>query len=64
VAELAGRPFVGGIASVAHEVAHARTLISAGFESGVQACLTLDHFKRAVRHHDRQLQLDAMIAPR
>jgi hypothetical protein len=30
----------------------------------VQACLTLDHFKRAVRHHDRQLQLDAMIAPR
>ena len=64
VAELVERPFVGGIASVAHEAAHARTLISAGFEPDVQACLTLDHFERAVRYHDRQLQLDAMIAPR
>jgi 2-phosphosulfolactate phosphatase len=64
VAELVGRPFVGGIASVAHEAAPARSLISAGFEADVQACLTLDHFERAVRYRDRQLQLDAMIAPR
>ncbi len=57
VAELVERPFVGGIASVAHEASHARALAAAGFESDVTACLTLDRFDVAVRYHDRQLQL-------
>lgn len=57
VAELVERPFVGGIASVAHEASHARALAAAGFESDVTACLTLDQFDVAVRYHDRQLQL-------
>lgn len=57
VAELVERPFVGGIASVAHEASHARALAAAGFEADVTACLTLDQFDVAVRYHDRQLQL-------
>lgn len=64
VAEAVERPFVGGIASVAHEAAHARSLVAAGFEADVQACLTLDRYDRAVRYHDRQLQLEGAAAPR
>ena len=64
VAEAVERPFVGGIASVAHEAAHARALAAAGFEADVQACLTLDRFDGAVRYHDRQLQLDGASATR
>lgn len=57
VAELVERPFVGGIASLAHEAAHARALVDAGFDGDVAACLTLDQFDVAVRYQDRQLQL-------
>jgi len=64
VAESVERPFVGGIASVAHEAAHARSLVAAGFEADVQACLSLDRYDRAVRYHDRQLQLDGAAASR
>lgn len=60
VAEAVERPFIGGIASVAHEAMHARSLIAAGFESDVEACLTLDRFDAAVRYQDRQLQHDAV----
>ncbi len=58
VAEMAERPFQGGIASVALEAAHARSLIAAGFERDVELCLTLDRYERAVRYHERQLQLE------
>jgi 2-phosphosulfolactate phosphatase len=64
IAEAVERPFVGGIASVAYEASHARSLAAAGFEADVQACLTLDQFGVAVRYHDRQLQLDAGAALR
>ncbi len=64
VAEAVERPFVGGIASVAHEAAHARSLVAAGFEADVHACLALDRYDRAVRYHDRQLQLDGAAATR
>ena len=64
VAELVGRPVGGGIAKGAHEAVHARTRIGAGFEPDGQAGLTLEHFERVGRYHDRHLQLDAMIAPR
>lgn len=64
VAEAVERPFMGGIASVAYEATHARSLAAAGFEADVQACLTLDHVDVAVRYHDRQLQLDAGAALR
>jgi 2-phosphosulfolactate phosphatase len=64
VAEAVERPFTGGIASVAHEAAHARALSAAGFDADVQACLTLDRFDTAVRYHDRQLQLDAVAVAR
>ena len=58
VAEMAERPFIGGIASVALEASHAKSLIAAGFERDVELCLTLDRYDRAVRYHDRQLQLE------
>jgi 2-phosphosulfolactate phosphatase len=58
VAELVERPFVGGVSSIAHEAAHARSLANAGFEADVLSCLTLDRYDVAVRYHDRQLQLD------
>jgi len=64
VAEAVERPFVGGIASVAHEAAHAQSLVAAGFGDDVQACLSLDRFDTAVRYQDRQLQLDAAVALR
>ena len=63
VAEMAERPFVGGIATVALEATHARSLSEAGFDGDVRACLTLDHYARAVRYHDRQLQLEPTLAP-
>ncbi len=62
VAEMAERPFQGGVASVALEAGHARSLVAAGFERDVELCLTLDRFDRSVRYHDRQLQLEP--APR
>lgn len=58
VAEMAERPFMGGIASVALEAGHATSLSAAGFERDVELCLTLDRFDRAVRYYDRQLQLE------
>ena len=58
VAEMAERPFQGGIASVALEAGHAKALIAAGFERDVEWCLTLDRFDRPVRYHDRQLQFE------
>ncbi|AMW05066.1 2-phosphosulfolactate phosphatase [Gemmatimonas phototrophica] len=64
VAEAVERPFVGGIASVAFEAAHARSLAANGFEADVQACLSLDRFDVAVRYHDRQLQLAGVTASR
>lgn len=64
VAEAVERPFIGGVASVAHEATHARSLAAAGFEADVQACLTLDRYDLAVRYHDRQLQLDSGAASR
>lgn len=64
VAEAVERPFVGGVASLAHEAAHARSLTAAGFEADVRACLALDRFDLAVRYHERQLQLDGGAAAR
>lgn len=64
VAEMVERPFVGGIASVAHEALHAASLIAAGFADDVQACLSLDRFDTAVRYQDRQLHLDGAMAHR
>ena len=58
VAEAAERPFMGGIASVALEAGHAKSLIAAGFGRDVELCFTLDRYDRAVRYHDRQLQLE------
>lgn len=58
VAEMAERPFIGGIASVALEADHAKSLIAAGFGRDVELCLALDRYDRAVRYHDRQLQLE------
>ena len=58
VAEMAERPFLGGIASLALEAGHAGSLIAAGFEGDVERCLTLDRYDRAVRYRDRQLQLE------
>lgn len=58
VAEMAERPFQGGVASVALEAGHARSLVAAGFERDVEMCLTLDRFHRSVLYHDRQLQLE------
>ncbi len=63
VAEMAERPFIGGLASVALEAGHAKSLIAAGFERDVELCLTLDRFARAVRYHDRQLQLEPATRP-
>lgn len=57
VAEWVERPFVGGVASVAHEATHARNLMAGGFVDDVQACLSLDRFDVAVRYAERQLQL-------
>lgn len=62
VAELVERPFLGGIASLAHEAEHARALGAAGFEADVAACLSLDQFDVAVRYHDRQLHLNTPLA--
>ncbi len=62
VAELVERPFVGGIASLAHEAEHARALTGAGFGADVISCLTLDEFDVAVRYHDRHLQLNTPLA--
>lgn len=64
VAELMERPFVGGIASVAHEATHARSLSEAGFDADVAACLTLDRYDTAVRYQDRQLQRHGVAAGR
>lgn len=64
VAEMVERPFIGGVASVAHEARHAQSLIAAGFGEDVEACLTLDRFDTAVRYHDRQLHLDGAVAHR
>lgn len=64
VAEAVERPFVGGVASVAHEAAHARSLTAAGYGLDVQACLSLDRYDVAVRYHDRQLQLASITASR
>jgi len=58
VAEMAERPFQGGVGSVALEAGHAKSLVAAGFERDVELCLTLDRYDRAVRYHDRQLQLE------
>ncbi len=58
VAEMAERPFQGGIASLALEAGHAKSLIAAGFARDVELCLTLDRYSRPVRYHDRQLQLE------
>jgi 2-phosphosulfolactate phosphatase len=55
---MAERPFIGGIASVALEADHAKSLIAAGFGRDVELCLALDRYDRAVRYHDRQLQLE------
>lgn len=64
VAEAVERPFVGGIASVAHEATHARSLMDAGFEADVHACLTLDRFDSAVRYQNRQLHFDVSTTSR
>lgn len=64
MAEAVERPFVGGVASVAYEAAHARALTAAGFAADVQACLTLDRFDVAVRYADRQLQLARVATAR
>lgn len=64
VAELMERPFVGGIASVAHEAQHARALSDAGFDADVAACLTLDRYDSAVRYQNRQLQRHGVAAGR
>lgn len=58
VAEMAERPFQGGVSSVALEASHARSLVAAGFERDVEMCLTLDRYDQSVRFHDRQLQLE------
>jgi 2-phosphosulfolactate phosphatase len=58
VAEMAERPFIGGIATVALEAGHAKALIAAGFARDVELCFTLDRYDRAVRYHDRQLHLE------
>ncbi len=58
VAEMAERPFQGGVASVALEAGHAKSLIAAGFGGDVERCLTLDLYDRAVRYHERQLHLE------
>ena len=58
VAEMAERPFQGGLASLALEAGHAKSLAAAGFSRDVELCLTLDRYDRAVRYHDRQLQLE------
>ena len=63
IAEMAERPFMGGIASLALEAGHAKSLIAAGFESDVELCLTLDRYDRAVRYHDRQLHFEPATRP-
>lgn len=63
VAEMAERPFQGGVASVALEAGHAKSLAAAGFERDVELCLTLDRYDRPVRYHDRQLQHEPAIRP-
>jgi len=55
VAELAERPYVGGVASLAYDAQHARSLADAGFSADVSACLTLDTFSVATAYVDRQL---------
>jgi 2-phosphosulfolactate phosphatase len=64
VAELVERPFIGGIASLAYESAHARSLAAAGFVADVAACLTLDRLDTAVRYQERQLQLETAAGGR
>ena len=63
MAEMAERPFMGGIASVALEAGHAKSLIAAGFDRDVELCLTLDRYDRAVRYHDRQLHFEPATRP-
>jgi hypothetical protein len=60
---MAERPFIGDLASVALEAGHAKSLIAAGFARDVELCLTPDRFARAVRYHDRQLQLEPATRP-
>ncbi len=58
VAELVERPFQGGVGTVRSEAGHATSLAAAGFSHDVEHALRLDHYDRAVRYRDRQLQLD------
>lgn len=58
VAELVERPFQGGVGTVRSEAGHATSLAAAGFAHDVEHALRLDHYDRAVRYRDRQLQLD------
>ncbi|MBL0939770.1 MAG: 2-phosphosulfolactate phosphatase [Gemmatimonadaceae bacterium] len=55
VAELAERPYMGGVSSLAHDATHARSLDAAGFGADVTACLSLDTFDVATAYIDRQL---------
>ncbi len=55
VAELAERPYVGGVSSLAYDAQHARSLADAGFSADVSACLALDTFSVATAYVDRQL---------
>lgn len=55
VAELAERPYLGGVSSLAYDAQHARSLADAGFSADVSACLALDTFNVATVYVDRQL---------
>lgn len=55
-AALIERRYVADMDRLAHEAAHARSLIAGGFESDVKLCLTFDAQPLVVGYHERQLK--------
>jgi len=56
LAEMIERPYQESAAALASDATHARSLITAGFEDDVIACLAVDSVPVAIRYSDRQLR--------
>ena len=56
LAEMIEQPYQKDISALTRDAAHARALITAGFDADVTCCFAIDAVPLAIRYHDRQLK--------